>query len=165
MSVEYLDSLYAERGTPDFCQFVPKVPLPRGPTAVLVLARHALRPRDRSGQLRGPDVDPLDVGRAGEQVLGLGHQNLGDLAVQVSISAGVVEEDVEDPVPRAAEVNGEPQGGLRLLVDQRQARVEEVLNVSFAAGPGLDRDEKSYRRSACHEILPLLSPWQPVARP
>src|SRR6266542_704271 len=104
------------------------------------------------------DVDRLDHRRLLEQLGGLRHQGVGDPTRQVGLPARVVGEGVEDAELRRPEADREPRDRRRLLLDQRQASLEEAGHLRLLAGLGDQANEQPYRD---HRRLPSKGGWPP----
>ena len=98
------------------------------------------------GELRGQDVQLLDRGLA-EQFAGLLAESGRNRARQVRVAAGVIGEHVEDPEGGGPEADREPRDGGRFLIDEPSPDAEELLDLVFLAGQGLQPDKQSLRHA------------------
>src|SRR5215471_1379076 len=87
--------------------------------------------------LRCDHVELLDVRGLREQLAGLGHEGRREPPAEVGLAAGLGVESVEDGERLRNEANGEPEGGLALLLNDRQAALEQLGQLRFLAGLGV----------------------------
>jgi hypothetical protein len=71
----------------------------------------------------GEDIDFVDLGRFGEELVGLGHEGGGDLAVEVSVAAFVRRKGVENAEGVFVKFYRVPGDGKRSVVSSQQSMV------------------------------------------
>src|SRR6185369_17991702 len=72
------------------------------------------------------------------EIARLRHERGGDSARQMCLAAGLVRECVEDAEDAGAQTQREPRDRGRLLLDHREAALQEGLDLAFLAGLRLE---------------------------
>ena len=127
---------------PGMVGFLPRRPA-RGPPP----ASAAGLTRLPSGGLRGQDLRGIDLRRRGEQAVGVGHEGLGDRAVQMRLALGLSREGIDDPERRRVGAQGEPHRGALLGVRQLDGAGEELGELVLRLGLGGQLDDEC---NGCH---------------
>src|SRR5262245_32887193 len=99
------------------------------------------------------NLELVDLGRLGEEVVGLGffHQSRRHLAVEMRIATGLVVERVEDSERGWPLLDREPRDRARFSVHQRQGGAQKIRNVLLLARLRLQRNIES---KFCHDLTP-----------
>jgi hypothetical protein len=96
--------------------------------------------RRSARQLVGKDIDFMNFRRLGEQVRSFRHQGLGDLAIEMGVTAGLARKGVEDPEDIRTHPEREPCRRLRLPVHKRKGADEKVSDLLLLAWLGFELD-------------------------
>src|ERR1700727_2347939 len=91
-----------------------------------------------ASELVGDNVEFVDVGCRGEELVGFLREGLSDRPAEMRLACSFIRERGDNPERRGADPAREPRFRAGFLLDERQCRKEKFLDCVFFAGLRLE---------------------------